>query len=93
MHRRLRIAAPFAAMTLVVGLTLGGTAVATADVQGQHAQPAGIVGAGRTASRSAVPWSKVGPGWTLVTCTTATPYARPKPGASTLYLVDPAGRK
>jgi len=94
MHRRLRIAAPFAAMTLAAGLTLGGTAVATAGVQGQHARPAGMAGAGRTASRSAVPWSLVGPGWTLVTYTTATLYAaRPEAGATTLYLVDPAGGK
>jgi hypothetical protein len=94
MHRRLRIAASFTATTLALGLTLGGTAVATAGVRGQHAQPAGIVGAGRTASRLAVPWSKVGVGWTLVTYTTATPFASPaKAGATTLYLVDPAGGK
>jgi hypothetical protein len=41
-----------------------------------------------------VPWSLVGPGWTLVTYTTATIYAaRPQAGATTLYLVDPAGGK
>jgi hypothetical protein len=94
LHRRLRIAAPFAAMTLAAGLALGGTAVATAGVQGQHARPAGMAGAGRTASRAAVPWSLVGPGWALVTYTTATLYAaRPEAGATTLYLVDPAGGK
>ncbi len=94
MHRGLRIAAPFAAMTLAAGLALGGTAVATAGVHGQHAQAARMAGAGRTASRAAVPWSQVGPGWTLVTYTTATPYAAgPGAGATTLYLVDPAGGK
>jgi hypothetical protein len=94
MHPRLRIAGLSAAMALVIGLTLGGAAIATADVNGQHAQPAGMVGAGRTASRSAVPWSQVGSGWTLVTYTTATPFAaRPKAGATTLYLVNPAGGK
>lgn len=94
MHRRLRIAAPLAAMTLAAGLALGGTAVATAGVHGQHAQAARMAGAGRTASRAAVPWSQVGPGWTLVTYTTATLYAaRPGAGATTLYLVDPAGGK
>lgn len=100
MHRRLRIAAPFAAMTLAVGLALGGGTVAAAGVHGQPAQPARIagagrmVGAGRTASRSAVPWNQVGPGWTLVTYTTANSFtAPPKAGATTLYLVDPAGGK
>jgi hypothetical protein len=94
MNRRLRIAAPFAAMTLAVGLTFGATAVASAGVHGLHAKPARMVGAGRTASRPAVPWSQVGPGWTLVTYTTATPFAaRPRAGATTLYLVDPAGGK
>jgi len=94
MRRRLRIAVPFAAITLAIGLAVGWTAVATAGVHGQRAQAAGMAGAGRTASRSAVPWSQVGPGWTLVTYTTATPFAGPpKAGATTLYLVDPAGGK
>jgi hypothetical protein len=94
MHCRPRISRLFAAITLAVGLTLGGTTVATAGVHGQHAQAARMVGAGRTASRSAVPWSRVGPGWALVTYTTATPFASPpKTGATTLYLVDPAGGK
>lgn len=57
-------------------------------------QPARMAGPGQTASRAAVPWSKVGPGWTLVTYTTATPYAgQPEAGSTTLYLVDPAGGK
>jgi hypothetical protein len=94
MHRPLRFAAPFAAVTLAVGLTLGGTGIAAAGSPGQYAQAGRMVGAGRTASRSAVPWSKVGRGWTLVTYTTANPYAaQPKPGATTLFLVDPAGGK
>jgi hypothetical protein len=94
MHRRLRFAAPFAAMALAVGLTIGGTAIAAAGVHGQQSQPAGIVGVGHTASRSVVPWSKVGRGWALVTYTTATPFAaHPEAGSTTLYLVDPAGGK
>ena len=53
-----------------------------------------MAGAGQTVSRSAVPWAKVGPGWTLVTYTTASLYtARPQAGSTTLYLVDPAGGK
>jgi hypothetical protein len=94
MNRRLRIATPVAALSLAVGLTLVGTAVATAGVRGQHGQHARMLGTGRSASQSSVPWRKVGPGWALVTYTTATPFAaRPRPGATTLYLVDPAGGK
>jgi TolB protein len=94
MRRPSLIAAPFIAITLAAGLGLGGTAAATAGVHGHHAQPGRMVSAGQTASRSAVPWSKVGPGWALVTYTTATPFALPpKRGSTTLYLVDPAGGK
>jgi TolB protein len=94
MRRPLLVAARLIAMTLTAGLGLGGTAVATAGVHGHHAQPARMLTAGQTASRSAVPWSKVGPGWALVTYTTATPFAvPPKRGSTTLYLVDPAGGK
>jgi hypothetical protein len=94
MSRRLRVAAPVAALALAVGLTLVGPSVAAAGIRGQHAQPALVLGSGRTASPSRVPWRRVGPGWALVVYTTATPFAtRPKPGATTLYLVDPAGGK
>lgn len=94
MHRPPRFAATVAAMALAGVLTLGGTAVAASGVRGQHAQDARMVGAGQPASRSAVPWSKVGPGWTLVTDTTANPFAAPPTsGATTLYLVNPAGGK
>jgi TolB protein len=90
----MRIAAPLVALTLAIGVTLGGAAIATAGVHDKHAQLAGTVGAGRTASRSAVPWSKVGTGWTLVTYSTATPFAaQPQTGATTLYLVNPSGGK
>jgi|HubBroStandDraft_1064217.scaffolds.fasta_scaffold03349_4 hypothetical protein len=88
MRRPMLIAAPLAAMVLAAGLALTGTATATMRA------PAAMAGAGRTASRQAVPWSKVGPGWTLVTYTTATEFAaHPKTGSTTLYLVDPSGGK
>jgi len=94
MRRHLLIAAPLAAVTLAASFVLSATAVAASGVSGQHGEHVRMVGAGRTASRAAVPWKNVGPGWTLVTYTTATPFAaRPKAGATTLYLVDPAGGK
>jgi hypothetical protein len=94
MRHPLRIAAPFAALTLAVGLTLGGAAAAVAGSRVPHGEAGRMVGDGRTASRSAVPWSNVGRGWTLVTYTTASPFtASPQVGATTLYLVDPAGGK
>jgi hypothetical protein len=94
MHRRMLIAAPLAAVALMAGLALSGTAAAASGTRDQPGRLAAMAGAGRTASRAAVPWSDVGPGWTLVTYTTATPFAaRPKTGATTLYLVDPAGGK
>jgi TolB protein len=94
MRRRLLIAAPLAAITLAASFALSAAAVAASGVSGQHGERIRVVGAGQTASRAAVPWKSVGPGWTLVTYTTATPFAaRPKAGATTLYLVDPAGGK
>jgi len=93
MYRHIRLTVPFAAIATAAALTVGGAAAAATG--GQHSQAAGMAGAGQTSGRSAVPWSKVGPGWALVTYTTATPYAgaHGKPGATTLYLVDPAGGK
>jgi hypothetical protein len=94
MRRHLLIAAPLAAMTLAACFVLSATAGAASGVSGQHGERVPVVGTGRTASRGAVPWKSVGSGWTLVTYTTATPFAaRPKAGATTLYLVDPAGGK
>ncbi len=94
MRRCLLVAAPLAATTLAASLMLSGTAVAASGSSARPGEHVRMVGAGRTASRGAVPWKNVGPGWTLVTYTTATPFAaRPKAGATTLYLVDPAGGK
>ena len=94
MHRHSLIAAPLAAVTLAASFALTTTAVAAPGNTSQHGESVRLVGAGRTAGRSAVPWKNVGSGWTLVTYTTATLFAaRPKAGATTLYLVDPAGGK
>ncbi len=94
MHRGMRVATPFAALTITVSLALCGAAAATASTHPRRAQPTAMAGAGITAGRPAVPWRQVGPGWALVTDTTGTPFAtHPKPGVTTLYLVDPAGGK
>jgi TolB protein len=49
--------------------------------------------AGHAGTASAVPWSKVGPGWALATysASQAGEGVKPKAGPSTLYLVDPRG--
>lgn len=54
-----------------------------------HMLPAGKVG-----SRPSIPWSLVGPGWTLAEVSDARPNANGGPGSngnSALYLVDPKG--
>jgi hypothetical protein len=73
------------------GLKLARTgvlAVAVAIVCGLGATAA--ASAASTATSSAVPWSKVGPGWTLAEYTTGT-YKKAEP--VTLYLLDPQGGK
>jgi hypothetical protein len=62
-----------------------------------HRKPAvQMLAAGRTGTRSAIPWSIVGPGWTLAEVSTAAPgpngTARGA-GHATAYLVDPEGGK
>jgi hypothetical protein len=90
----MRVLAPLAATAVAVALAAPAMAAPAGRTLGQSARPAQMVPAGQTAGRSAVPWRKVGAGWSLVTYTTATPFAaRPRPGATTLYLVDPAGGK
>jgi hypothetical protein len=53
--------------------------------QGPVMLPAGLTG-----SRSAIPWSLVGSGWTLAEVSGA-PAGSSQPGSITTYLVDPAG--
>lgn len=53
-----------------------------------------LLDAGRTGTRTQVPWAKVGPGWVLAEySTTSAPDSSPKPrpGPVWLYLIDPAG--
>jgi hypothetical protein len=68
-----------------------GAAVGSAAAQAATRLGAGQeLTAGQTGARSAVPWSKVGPGWTLAEYTAGT-YKKAKP--VTLYLLDPQGGK
>jgi hypothetical protein len=68
---------------------------------GAGAKPAGkpkphMLAAGRTGSRSAIPWSLVGRGWALAEFSTAAPNSAGQAsggGSYTTYLVDPEGGK
>jgi TolB protein len=66
-----------------MALTAGHATAATAP---------GMLAAGQTGPRSAVPWGKVGPGWELAQYSEhSAGDLHPKAGATILYLVDPAG--
>ncbi|MGO8961083.1 MAG: RNA polymerase sigma factor [Streptosporangiaceae bacterium] len=55
-----------------------------------------MLAAGRTGRRASVPWSIVGPGWTLAEFSAAPPDgsgSAAQPGALSLYMVDPEGGK
>ncbi len=66
-----------------MALTVGHATAATAP---------GMLPAGQTGPRSAVPWRKVGPGWELAQYSGhSAGDLHPKAGATILYLVDPAG--
>jgi hypothetical protein len=68
-----------------------GAAVRSAAAQAvAQLGPSQELGAGQTGTRASVPWSEVGPGWTLAEYTTGT-FQKARP--VTLYLVDPRGGK
>ena len=55
-----------------------------------------VAGAGQaraTTVRASVPWTKVGPGWSLVEYSLGTAGEPAKPGATTLYLIGPSGQR
>jgi hypothetical protein len=76
---------------------------ATSAATSTQAQAAPAAAHGVEATIKEVPWSEVGPGWTLATWNPATahrPGEKPAPGepdpettATTLYLVNPAGNR
>jgi TolB protein len=86
---------------LVLAVLAGGGAASLAVMRQQPAAPPltpstrvpSVLPAGQVGPRSAVPWSHVGPGWTLAGYTPGWPYAG-RPGLrkpTILYLVDPLG--
>lgn len=93
---RRRLVALTAAIAVIVagGVVYLATRGHPAASSGQHhaARHQGpvMLPAGKTGSRSAVPWSLIGPHWTLAEISSA-PSGTSQPGAITTYLVDPEG--
>jgi hypothetical protein len=78
----------FMAVTGIIALSAVGSVTAGAA---PHATPAGQVGPGPAAPRSAIPWKLVGPGWALALYNDGT--TSPLAPTTSLYLVDPRGGK
>jgi hypothetical protein len=89
-RRGLTVAAAAVAAAAAVGLAIPALA---AQGQPGGAAAAPVLGAGQVGSRAAVPWAKVGPGWSLVMYSAAQggEGIKAKAGPMTLYLVDPSG--
>jgi hypothetical protein len=86
-RRAIAVATTAAAATAVVALGVPAMAAQS------PAASVRVLGAGQTGTRTAVPWTKVGPGWALAMFSRSTggEGTRPTIGSATLYLVDPAG--
>ena len=95
-----------AVATVVVVLLAGGLyfalsgskprRAATPPVTPPVGEPAAhMLAAGQTGDRASIPWSLIGPGWTLAEVSTAqaTSNGSPTGGAHVIYLVDPEGGK
>jgi TolB protein len=102
--RRNLIAVTAAAAVLVAGVivyALGGHGSSPGAPPGVSAKAAAkptahMLRAGQTGGRAAIPWSLLGPGWTLAEVSTAQPNANGAAtggGRSMIYLVDPVGGK
>jgi TolB protein len=102
--RRKVIAAAVALAVLVAGaayLATGshkaGPAAGTVSNPKSHAKSAAqMLPAGHTGTRSSIPWSLTGPGWTVAETSTAAPNQDGQSaggGSYTTYLVDPEGGK
>ncbi len=85
--RRAICAAAVTAAAATLGLAVPAVAAPGSAVS------ASVLGAGRTGALASVPWSRVGPGWTLAMFSrnSGGEGAAVKYGATTLYLVDPNG--
>jgi hypothetical protein len=99
-RRGLTVAAAAVAAAAGIGLAVPALAAPGQPAPSQPAQgqPGGaasapILGAGQVGGRAAVPWAKVGPGWSLVMYSAAQggEGIKAKAGPMTLYLVDPSG--
>jgi hypothetical protein len=91
--RRGRRTLAAAVMTAAAAAGLAAPALAGPALAAQ-ASPAGrLLTAGQAGSRAQVPWSKVGPGWALAfySADQGGEDIKFKPGAATLYLVNPDG--
>jgi hypothetical protein len=86
-RRAIRAAAVTAAAATVLGLAVPAMASPGSTASAPE------LGAGQTGSLASVPWSRVGPGWTLAMFSrnSGGEGAAVKYGATTLYLVDPKG--
>jgi hypothetical protein len=97
-----------AVATAVVVLLGGGIYLAVSSAKsGRSGSPPGspgpgakssahMLGAGQTGSRSAIPWSLIGPGWTLAEFSNVQPAGNGSAtgsGTNVTYLVDPVGGK
>jgi TolB protein len=71
----------------------GAAGLAGPALVAQASPAASVLAGGQAGSRAEVPWSKVGPGWALAFYSAAQggEGIKFKPGAATLYLVDPRG--
>lgn len=87
-QRAIMAAAVMAATTAAIGLSVPAMAASAA-------RSGRILGARQVGTASAVPWSKVAPGWALAmySATQAGEGVKPKAGPSTLYLVSPQGSR
>jgi len=93
LRKRRGLTVPVAAAAAAVAVGLAVPAMA-AQGGGQLSAPgAQVLGAGQVGSRAAVPWGRVGPGWSVVLYSAArgAEGTRPEAGPLTLYLVDPSG--
>jgi hypothetical protein len=90
--RTWRAIAVAAAATTAVGVAVPALAVSARAVAGGTGA-ARVLGAGQTGTKAQVPWSRVGPEWSLAlySARQGGEGIKPKAGPSTLYLVDPAG--
>jgi TolB protein len=91
-RRGVAVAAAAVAATAAVGLAAPALAAAGTAARAPAA-PSGFLGQGQVGSRAAVPWNRVGPGWSLAlySASQGGEGVKPTAGSSTLYLVNPSG--